>query len=65
MIATEVFFDEKQNENDWLNKIRDDKKNGEDYVHDQLFKRLGIRVGEVRAGILLCKLKYVTKLLKK
>ena len=29
MIATEVFFDEKQNENDWLNKIREDKKNGE------------------------------------
>ena len=34
----------------------DDKKNGDDYVHDQLFKRLGIRVGEVRAGILLCTL---------
>ena len=39
-------------------------KNGEIYVHDQLFKRLGIRVGEVRAGVLLCKLKYVTKLFK-
>ena len=29
MITTEVFFDEKQNENDWLSKIREDKKNGE------------------------------------
>ena len=27
------------------------KKDGEDYIHDQLYKRLGIRVNEVRAGI--------------
>ena len=33
----------------------DDKKTGEEYVHDQLYKRLGIRVNEVRAGkSLLC-----------
>ena len=28
-----------------------DLKTGEDYVHDQLYKRLGIRVNEVRAGM--------------
>ena len=28
----------------------DDLKTGEDYVHDQLYKRLGLRVNEVRAG---------------
>ena len=28
----------------------DDKKTGEEYIHDQLYKRLGLRVNEVRAG---------------